>query len=194
MTFNPFLVNTESLKLLDRLLGSRWDYWGTSSTNPLPDRALVRMFVRTNAGFVRVSILESARGSFPDDPDITRLCLDHDNWDEAKARSSGGVFFQDRGKLVKDIRVIREREVVTFLDGSETVNEFDIGLIFEFDPGVVSFHRVNCYDVEFDIRRADSLSNLVLDHGAHRFMDSLEYRTEVSLSYPSVSILLDPSD
>jgi len=171
---NPFLLGHNATLLLSGLLEKRWDHWGTASSNPSPDGALVRFFIRTEDTFTGVSVDESGPLISVDDPDLTVLTIDRDNWDEVRAKRVGGLFFHDRGKAIKDIYVIRDYESTKELNSPEVTTAFDVGFVVEFNEGVIAFHRVDAYDLYFDVVRASSLLDLHLRPTSGRFISSLE--------------------
>lgn len=178
MRQHPYLVRSEHRKLLQGLIGQRWDHWGIASSNPGPDYVLVRFFIRTENSFVAIESDTCDPSDNPSDPDITRISADSDNWDEASAIKSGGLFFHDRGKIINQIFIIRDIELVIDATLGSSQTEFDSGIIVQFDSGVIAFHKVNLYDLDFSVNRWSSLDEIALSRNFGRFEQSLEYQVQ----------------
>ena len=160
---SPYLLRIEDRELLQNLIGRCWDHWGVGSTNPRRNYALVRFFIRTEDSFIAIESDTCDALDHPSDPDITRLSVDSDNWDERNAIKSGGLFFHDRGKIIRQIYVIRDIEIV-----SDSTN------------GVIAFHKVNFYDLDFSVDRWKSFGEISLSPNFGRSQQSLEYQVQLT--------------
>ena len=177
---SPYLLRIEDRELLQNLIGRCWDHWGVGSTNPRRNYALVRFFIRTEDSFIAIESDTCDALDHPSDPDITRLSVDSDNWDERNAIKSGGLFFHDRGKIIRQIYVIRDIEIVSDSTNQPSTSEFDSGIIFQFDHGVIAFHKVNFYDLDFSVDRWKSFGEISLSPNFGRFQQSLEYQVQLT--------------
>lgn len=181
MNRTEILLDLESLRLLQHLIGGTWQCMGGRHMSD--GTSDVSIFAVTDKGAITVSGFVEELSFEGDEDTYVGLRVQEGALGRQSATTSGHLYFQSSGQKVLDILIVRET-VTQELKGSRTWTLVtDIGVVLVLGRGVLAISPVSHHTELLQARRADSLSDLDIDEPLSAWENDLEtsYRREVAL-------------
>ena len=159
---NAMLLTSEEQDLLASLVGAVWTHYGAQAALEDGRYALVDMYVQTESGALTIAsrLRELDVEGMADE--YARVAVRAGSEGAAVARRQGSVFFQDRGRTVTGILIVRD--CVRSSERGEMTFELvaDVGIVFVLDEGVFAVSLGGPFASDLTMSRARSLESLDL--------------------------------
>lgn len=146
------------LSLLRALVGGTWLHYAIPLRDAQPDYALVDIVLRTSDAAIALHVEDEGDES----GGFSFVSIDKDIGSELTARRLGGVFSHFKTQTIRQISILRLN--INFESRSEDSFALtqDVGILFEFETGVLSVMKNPYFDMDFKISQAPTFDRLEL--------------------------------
>ena len=162
MIAKAMLLTSEEQDLLASLVGAVWNHYGAQAALEDGRYALVDMFVQTESGALTIAsgLQELDVEGMADE--YARVEVRAGSEGAAFARRHGSIFFQDRGRTITGILIVRD--CVRSSEQGQMTFELvaDVGVVFILDEGVFAVSLGGPFASDLTMSRARSLESLKL--------------------------------
>ena len=162
MIAKAMLLTSEEQDVLASLVGAVWNHYGAQAALEDGRYALVDMYVQTESGaFTIASRLQELDVEGMAD-EYARVEVRAGSEGAAVARRHGSIFFQDRGRTITGILIVRD--CVRSSEQGQMTFELvaDVGVVFILDEGVFAVSLGGPFASDLTMSRARSLESLKL--------------------------------
>ncbi|MBU6147905.1 MAG: hypothetical protein KGP10_07015 [Actinomycetales bacterium] len=182
MNEKELLLTADERNLLASAIGSVWDHYGAQAALEDGRYALLDMYVQTESGaFTIASRLEALDFEGGAD-EYARVEVRAGAEGSGIARRRGSMFFQERGRIVTGVLVVRDSVRSSGEGRAEFAFVADVGIVFVLDQGAFAVCLGGPFASDLIMSRAGSLHALeVADTSAdwgEDLLNQLDFKRE----------------
>lgn len=156
------VLRPEELSRLSAVVGQAWEYWG-APTMTVPTHAVMEVFVRTaeSALTILTDLVPLDFAGYPDE--YTSISVVGGERSLKEAATAGNLFYHHRGKVIRDVLVVRD--TVRETRSGELTFELtsDMAIVFVFDESCLAFVKGGYSIEDFFIMSGPDIDSLAIE-------------------------------